>query len=110
MEPRLGDTAAGRPDWFDDELFPFQSRFMQVDGNYVHYIDEGSGPPLLMVHGNPTWSFVFRDLVAALRNCFRCVVPDLPGFGLSWVATRLARHPVCVRTGKPRPTHPPASP
>lgn len=46
-----------RPSWVDDELFPFESRFAELDGHVVHYIDEGSGPTLLMLHGNPTWSF-----------------------------------------------------
>jgi haloalkane dehalogenase len=63
--------------------FPFQSRFLDVAGARVHYIDEGSGPVLLMLHGNPTWSFLFRHLVTLLRDRFRCIAPDLPGFGLS---------------------------
>ena len=63
--------------------FPFASRFADVDGARIHYIDEGAGPVLLMLHGNPTWSYVFRHLVTSLRDRFRCVVPDLPGFGLS---------------------------
>lgn len=72
-----------RPAWVDDELFPFESRFVEVDGNVVHYIDEGSGPILLMLHGNPVWSFVYRDVIAALRGRFRCIALDFPGFGLS---------------------------
>ncbi len=63
--------------------FPFESRFMDVAGARIHYVDEGSGPVLLMLHGNPTWSFVFRHLILLLRDRFRCVAPDLPGFGLS---------------------------
>jgi haloalkane dehalogenase len=63
--------------------FPFESRFIEVEGARVHYVDEGSGPVLLMVHGNPTWSFVFRHLIRGLRDRFRCVALDLPGFGLS---------------------------
>jgi haloalkane dehalogenase len=49
----------------------------------VHYIDEGSGRSLLLLHGNPDWSFLYRNIVVALRDGFRCVVPDYPGFGLS---------------------------
>jgi haloalkane dehalogenase len=49
----------------------------------VHYVDEGSGPILLMLHGNPVWSFVYRGVIAALRNRFRCIALDFPGFGLS---------------------------
>lgn len=72
-----------RPGWVDDALFPFQSRFVELDGTVVHYIDEGSGPILLMLHGNPVWSFVYREAVAALRDRFRCIALDFPGFGLS---------------------------
>jgi haloalkane dehalogenase len=74
---------AGRPAWVDDELFPFESRFVTIDGHTVHYVDEGSGPTLLLLHGNPTWSFVYRDVIRALRDQFRCVALDYPGFGLS---------------------------
>lgn len=76
-------TEAGRPAWVDDELFPFESRFVAIDGHTVHYVDEGSGPTLLFLHGNPTWSFVYRDVIRALRDGFRCVALDYPGFGLS---------------------------
>jgi haloalkane dehalogenase len=79
----MSDTAQRRPPWVDARLFPFESRFLEVDGNLVHYVDEGEGPVLLMLHGNPTWGFLFRDLIAGLRDRFRCVAPDLPGFGLS---------------------------
>ena len=72
-----------RPDWLTRELLPFDSRFTEIDGNLVHYLDEGNGPPLLMLHGNPTWSFLYRHLIALLRVRFRCIAPDLPGFGLS---------------------------
>lgn len=72
-----------RPDWVDDDLFPFESRFVEVDGTVVHYVDEGSGPTLLMLHGNPVWSFVYREVITALRGRFRCIAVDFPGFGLS---------------------------
>lgn len=71
------------PAWLDRTLFPFASRFVEVDGNQVHYIDEGSGPTLLLLHGNPTWSFLYRHIVTELRSDFRCVALDYPGFGLS---------------------------
>ncbi|WHU49313.1 alpha/beta fold hydrolase [Gordonia sp. L191] len=76
-------TAGERPVWVDDRLFPFDSQFVEVDGNVVHYVDEGSGPTLLMLHGNPTWSFLWRDVIRILRDNFRCVALDYPGFGLS---------------------------
>lgn len=72
-----------RPAWFDETLFPFESRFLEVDGARIHYVDEGDGPVLLMLHGQPTWSFLFRHLVERLRDEFRCVALDYPGFGLS---------------------------
>jgi haloalkane dehalogenase len=52
----------------------------------VHYVDEGTGPPLLLLHGNPTWSFLYRDLIKGLRDRYRCIAPDHPGFGLSRAA------------------------
>ena len=66
-----------------DHLYPFESRYADVDGARVHYVDEGTGPPLLMLHGNPTWSFLYRDLIKGLRDRFRCIAPDHPGFGIS---------------------------
>jgi haloalkane dehalogenase len=71
------------PAWLDRDLFPFQSRYVEVDGNQIHYIDEGLGPVLLCLHGNPTWSFVYRDIVRALTPYRRCIALDYPGFGLS---------------------------
>jgi haloalkane dehalogenase len=72
-----------RPGWVPDELFPFESKFAEIGGARVHYVDEGSGPPLLLLHGNPTWSFLYRDIIKGLRDRFRCIAPDYPGFGLS---------------------------
>lgn len=77
---------AERPAWVDDELFPFQSRFLDLDGHRVHYVDEGSGPTLLFLHGNPTWSFDYSTVITLLREDFRCVAVDYPGFGLSRAA------------------------
>lgn len=76
-------TESARPAWVDDALFPFDSHFVDIDGHSVHYIDEGSGPTLLFLHGNPTWSFLWRDVIRALRDEYRCVALDYPGFGLS---------------------------
>lgn len=76
-------TTAQRPAWLDESLFPFQSRYLDVHGCRVHYIDEGSGPVLLMLHGNPTWSFLYRGIIKGLQDRFRCVALDYPGFGLS---------------------------
>ena len=76
--------AGGRPAWVSDKMFPFESRFLETpDGHRMHYVDEGTGPAIVFVHGNPTWSFEFRHLIAGLRSDFRCIAPDHVGFGLS---------------------------
>ena len=82
----LGKGAAERPSWVPNDLFPFASRFVEVDGHTIHYIDEGSGPTLLLLHGNPTWSFLYRKIIKELKAEFRCVAMDYPGFGLSQAA------------------------
>ena len=64
-------------------LYPFRPRFTTVNGRRMHYLDEGQGPPVVMLHGNPTWSFYYRGLVLALRDRFRTIVPDHIGCGLS---------------------------
>ena len=58
-------------------------RLKLSNGHALHYLDTGKGEPLLMVHGNPTWSFYYRTLVAGLEDSYRCVVPDHLGAGLS---------------------------
>ncbi len=63
--------------------FPFQSRFLDVGGARLHFVDEGAGPLLLLIHGNPSWSYLYRSIILALKGEFRCVALDLPGFGLS---------------------------
>lgn len=74
---------ATRPAWVSDELFPYESRFVDVGGAEVHYIDAGDGPTFLALHGNPTWSFLYRHIIGGLRDRFRCIALDYPGFGLS---------------------------
>jgi haloalkane dehalogenase len=71
------------PAWLDRAEYPFTSRWVEIDGVRMHYLDEGQGPTVLMVHGTPTWSFLYRHLVRGLRDRWRCVVPDHLGFGLS---------------------------
>ena len=67
----------------DPELFPFESRWFESSVGPLHYIDEGTGRPILLLHGNPDWGFLYRKIVSALKDDFRCIVPDYPGFGLS---------------------------
>lgn len=65
------------------ELYPFNSNFLNLRGIKYHYLDEGRGEPVVMVHGNPTWSFYYRNLTLALRDSYRVIVPDHIGCGLS---------------------------
>lgn len=67
----------------DPHLFPFQSRWFESSTGLIHYVDEGEGPPILFLHGNPTWSFLYRGIIIRLRKDFRCIAPDYPGFGRS---------------------------
>ena len=77
-----GPTAV-RPAWVPSELYPFEDHWAEIDGHRVHFVDEGEGPPLLLLNGNPSWSFGWRDVILGLRDTFRCIAPDYPGFGLS---------------------------
>jgi len=65
------------------KLYPFASHTLLVGGHRYHYLDEGQGPTLLLVHGNPTWSFYWRNIVLGLRDRYRLVVVDHIGCGLS---------------------------
>lgn len=65
------------------ELFPFQSKWFQSSVGPIHFIDEGRGRPLLLLHGNPDWCFLYRKMIPSLTDGFRCVSLDFPGFGLS---------------------------
>src|SRR5215831_18021841 len=78
-ENRLGS----QPSWLDPSAFPFESRFVELAGCRLHYVDEGAGPPLLFLHGSPMWSFMYRHCLAALRTRYRCLALDMPGLGLS---------------------------
>lgn len=66
-----------------ESLLPYRSLRWQNGGHEQHYLDEGSGDPVVMVHGNPSWCFLWRDVVGALRATHRCIVPDHIGCGLS---------------------------
>jgi pimeloyl-ACP methyl ester carboxylesterase len=64
-------------------LYPFTSHFIKINGLNYHFLDQGSGDPVVMLHGNPTWSFYFRELIKGLSPEFRAIVPDHIGCGLS---------------------------
>jgi haloalkane dehalogenase len=82
----VATVGESRPSWVPAELYPFGSHFEDINGSRVHYLDEGAGPPLILLHGNPTWSFLYRDVIAGLRDRYRCIAVDYPGFGLSRAA------------------------
>ncbi len=63
--------------------YPFASRRALVNGHWLHYVDEGEGEPVVMVHGNPTWSYFYRHLVRGLRDRHRCLAIDHLGCGFS---------------------------
>jgi haloalkane dehalogenase len=71
----------------DPALYPFTHRFVTLPGGArVHYVDEGPAHPartIVFLHGNPTWSFLYRNIIRELRGEFRCIALDYPGFGLS---------------------------
>jgi len=66
-------------------LYPFDPHYMEHGGHRIHYVDEGDrdAPPMLMLHGNPTWSFYFRHLITAFRGTHRVIAPDYIGCGKS---------------------------
>jgi haloalkane dehalogenase len=91
------------PTWLDRDAYPFRHHRVGLPGGQrMHYLDEGAGEPVLFVHGTPTWSFEWRNVIRALSGAYRCVAPDHLGFGLSdrpadgaytpeWHADNLAR-------------------
>jgi len=86
-------SASRNADRLDRKLFPYTQKRLELDGHELAYVDEGKGPPLLMQHGNPTWSFLYGDVIAGLRERFRCIAPDLPGFGFSTPAAGFGFRP-----------------
>ncbi|MEL6832866.1 MAG: alpha/beta fold hydrolase [Bacteroidota bacterium] len=69
--------------WLDQQLYPFESHFLELESGNLHYLDEGTGEVLLFVHGTPTWSFLYRDFISELSTDYRCIALDHLGFGLS---------------------------
>jgi pimeloyl-ACP methyl ester carboxylesterase len=67
------------PDWTFGGSWPHAPRFFGHEGVRLHYVDEGTGEPVAMLHGNPTWGYVYRNFVAPLSANRRCVVPDHVG-------------------------------
>ncbi len=64
--------------------FPFKPKYRKFQGLRLAHVDEGKGPPVLFIHGEPTWSFLWRKVIQPVREAgYRCIAPDLPGFGRS---------------------------
>ncbi len=72
-----------RPFEIPTEVYPFESKWLEVDGQTIHYVDEGEGPVIVFCHGNPSWSLLYVDIIKELRSDFRCIAMDYPGFGMS---------------------------
>lgn len=80
----MSEQASRLPPGVPAEEYPFEGHFLDVGGGVrLHYLDEGAGEPIVLVHGNPSWSFYWRRLVLALRGRYRVIVPDHVGCGLS---------------------------
>ncbi|MEL7529810.1 MAG: alpha/beta fold hydrolase [Bacteroidota bacterium] len=69
--------------WLDRTAYPFKSQFFPHADGRIHYLDEGQGEAVVMVHGTPTWSFMYRHLISSLSAQYRVIAPDHLGFGLS---------------------------
>ena len=63
--------------------FPFESKYIEINGSRMHYIDEGTGEPVLFLHGQPTSSYLWRNIIPHLKKTNRCIAPDLIGMGKS---------------------------
>lgn len=72
-----------RPFQLPEAEYPFAGQWLEGDGVAMHYLDEGAGRPVLLLHGNPSSSFLYRDVIKELRDACRCIAPDYPGFGFS---------------------------
>src|SRR5688572_17168943 len=69
--------------WLDKKEYPFAGRYFEINGQQMHFIDEGKGDFILFVHGTPSWSFDYRNVIKDLSSTYRCIAIDHIGFGLS---------------------------
>lgn len=72
-----------RPAWLDENEYPFEDHYFKTPHGDMHYVDEGSGDPIVFVPGNPSWSFEAREMIKSLSGEYRCIGVDHIGFGLS---------------------------
>src|SRR5262249_17951375 len=94
--PREGKSILMIPSSLPESVrsqWPYRPRFARVNGWRMHYADEGAGDPVVLLHGNPTWGFLYRDFVGPLTKAgHRVIIPDMIGFGLSEKPTREDAH------------------
>lgn len=63
--------------------YPFKPNYLDIDGVKIHYVDEGKGDPIVFLHGIPTWSYLWRNIIPSVSQHARCIAPDLVGMGKS---------------------------
>ncbi len=83
MRNNAMDNPSDPEEWIDRNEYPFDRNYFQLEEGRLHYVDVGEGPPMVLVHGNPTWSFLYRHIIKYFRSNHRCIAPDHLGFGLS---------------------------
>jgi haloalkane dehalogenase len=72
-----------RPHWLNEKEYPFKDHYFKTSLGDMHYVDEGQGEPIVLLHGNPGWSFEYREIIKEMSKTKRCIAPDYIGFGLS---------------------------
>ena len=72
-----------RPFEVSEDEYPFADHWLEFRDGHIHYVDEGEGPTVLLLHGNPTWSYLYRNVIKGIRGECRLIAPDYPDFGMS---------------------------
>ena len=80
--------------------YAFEPRYVEQDGLRMHYVDEGSGDPVLLLHGEPTWAYLYRKMIPTLAETARAVAPDYFGFGRSDKPTRIEDYSYASTTAR----------
>jgi len=93
MIPLSSQVTSQPPAWLNRSLYPFTSRYFDSADGRMHYVDEGAGTPVVFIHGTPTWSFLYRHLIAQLGSRHRVIAVDYLGFGLSEKPARAPYEP-----------------
>ena len=81
-------------DWINVNSYPFKRNYFDLSAGKMHYVDEGEGETIVMLHGNPSWSYTYRKLIKGLSDDFHCIAPDYLGFGLSDKPYHWSYHPI----------------